>query len=98
MRRISAQAITLTLALLLGIFAAVTGVAATGKAAPKSADLVDVNHATVEVLETLPGIQEAYALKIVRNRPYANKTQLSSKGVLPAATYRRIRALVIAKQ
>jgi DNA uptake protein ComE-like DNA-binding protein len=64
----------------------------------KAAELVDVNHATVDELKTLPGIQDAYAAKIVKNRPYANKTQLSSKGVIPAATYKRIRALIIAKQ
>jgi DNA uptake protein ComE-like DNA-binding protein len=71
--------------------------ATAAKATTKSARLVDVNHATLEELTTLPGIQEAYAAKIVKNRPYANKTQLSSQGVIPAATYRRIRALIIAK-
>jgi len=69
---------------------------------PKSArtrhNLVDLNHATMEELKTLPGIQDALAAKIIRNRPYANKTQLSSKGIIPAATYRKIRPLVIAKQ
>jgi competence protein ComEA len=59
---------------------------------------VDVNHATLDELKTLPGIENALAAKIVKNRPYANKTQLSSKGVIPAATYKRIRALIIAKQ
>jgi DNA uptake protein ComE-like DNA-binding protein len=61
-------------------------------------DLIDINHATIEQLKSLPGIQDALAAKIVRNRPYANKTQLSSKGVVPAATYKRIRPLIIAKQ
>ncbi len=60
--------------------------------------LVDINHADIGELKTLPGIQQAYAEKIVKNRPYANKTQLSSKGVIPAATYRKIRTLIIAKQ
>jgi DNA uptake protein ComE-like DNA-binding protein len=68
------------------------------KATIRPSELVDVNHASLEDLMTLPGIQDAYAAKIVKNRPYANKTQLSTKGVLPAATYRRIRALIIAKQ
>jgi DNA uptake protein ComE-like DNA-binding protein len=61
-------------------------------------NLVDINHASLEDLKTLPGIQEALAQKIIRNRPYANKTQLSSRGIVPAATYRRIRPLIIAKQ
>lgn len=61
-------------------------------------ELIDINHASVEELKKLPGIQDALAAKIIKNRPYANKTQLSSKGVVPAATYRRIRPLIIAKQ
>jgi hypothetical protein len=61
-------------------------------------DLLDINHASVEELKTLPGIQDALAAKIIRNRPYANKTQLSSKGIVSAAAYRKIRALIIAKQ
>ncbi|HVW07230.1 MAG TPA: helix-hairpin-helix domain-containing protein [Bryobacteraceae bacterium] len=65
---------------------------------PVRRDLIDINHATIDELKTLPGIQDALAAKIVKNRPYANKTQLSSKGVVSAATYKRIRTLVIAKQ
>jgi len=61
-------------------------------------DLVDINHASMEELKTLPGIQDALAAKIIRNRPYANKTQLSSKGIVSAAEYRQIRLLIIAKQ
>jgi DNA uptake protein ComE-like DNA-binding protein len=61
-------------------------------------DLVDINHATPEELKTLPGIQDALAAKIIRNRPYANKTQLSSKGIVSAAAYRQIRPLIIARQ
>ena len=72
--------------------------AATAKARPKPAALIDINHATLDRIKTLPGIQDAMAAKIIRNRPYANKTQLSTKGVMSAATYARIRALIIAKQ
>jgi competence protein ComEA len=65
---------------------------------PKRSELIDLNHATADELKTLPGVQDALAAKIIRNRPYANKTQLSSKGVISAAEYKKIRPLIIAKQ
>lgn len=68
------------------------------KTAPNAARLIDINQATLDELKTLPGIGDAYAGQIIRNRPYSNKTQLSSKGVIPVATYAKIRALIIAKQ
>jgi competence protein ComEA len=84
--------------IVIGLLAGQSGPAATAKSGTKSARLVDVNNATLEQLEALPGVQEAVAAKIVKNRPYANKAQLSSKGVISAATYKRIRTRIIAKQ
>jgi DNA uptake protein ComE-like DNA-binding protein len=59
---------------------------------------LDINSATEAQLKELPGIGDAYSKKIIAGRPYANKTQLVSRNIVPQATYDKISDKIIAKQ
>jgi competence protein ComEA len=59
---------------------------------------LDINSASKEDLEQLPGIGDALSKKIIENRPYKRKDELVSKKILPRATYEKIKEQIIAKQ
>jgi len=57
---------------------------------------LDLNTATPDQLKALPGMGDAYVKRIIEGRPYTAKNQLTTRGILPAEEYERIKEQVIA--
>src|SRR5258708_29639237 len=58
---------------------------------------VDLNSASETELTELPGITGATARRIIRNRPYRDKEDLVSRGILSQSGYEKIQDHITAK-
>ncbi len=72
--------------------AAGTAVADTGK------KLVDINTATPQELDKLPGIGEAYTRAIIEGRPYKDMRELRWRKIVPRGTFEKIKGRITAVQ
>lgn len=93
---VMAAAMLLTAAVLIGLPLGMGRLPTLAVAAENAAPL-DLNTATADQLKTLPGIGDAYAKKIIDNRPYKRKDELVQKKIIPPATYDKIKDQIVAK-
>ena len=59
---------------------------------------IDINGASKEQLNKLPGITDAFADKIIAGRPYSSKSNLVTRGVIPDGVYYALKGRIVARR
>lgn len=67
-------------------------------ASSKKSALIDINSASADELDSLPGIGPVMAQKIITGRPYRAKTDLLTRKIIPQSAYEKIKGQIIAHQ
>jgi len=60
--------------------------------------LVDINSASAEELDKLPGVGPARVKAIIAGRPYSGKDDLLQRKIIPPNVYNQIKDKIIARQ
>ena len=64
----------------------------------QAAQLVDINSASAQELDKLPGVGPARVKAIIANRPYNGKDDLVQRKIIPPNVYNQIKDKIIARQ
>jgi hypothetical protein len=96
MKRLALGAGIILFALFIGMARGQTGAAEATAVPDTGKKLVDINTATPQELDALPGIGEAYTRAIIEGRPYKDKRELRWRKIVPRGTFEKIRNRITA--
>jgi len=57
-------------------------------------DLININSAAIDELDTLPGVGQVTSQKIIENRPYQSIDELLNKKVINKSVFEKIKGLI----